>query len=44
MASRDRDTANRDALYGPQFWLDVVMRGFPVQNLVLSDPSGIATP
>jgi hypothetical protein len=44
MASRDRDTANRDALYGPQVWFDVVMRGLPLQNLVLSDLGGIATP
>ena len=32
------------ALFGPQAWIDFVMRGLPVQNLVLSDPDAIATP
>jgi hypothetical protein len=32
------------ALFGPQAWVEFVMRGLPVQNLVLSDPQGIATP
>ncbi len=32
------------ALFGTQSWIDFVMRGLPVQNIVLSDPDGIATP
>jgi hypothetical protein len=32
------------ALFGPQVWIDFVTLGLPVQNLVLSDPGGIATP
>jgi hypothetical protein len=32
------------ALFGPQVWIDFVTLGLPVQNLVLSDPTGIATP
>lgn len=32
------------ALFGPQVWLDFVRDGLPVQNLVLADPEGIATP
>ena len=32
------------ALFGPQVWSDFVLRGLPVQNLVLADPERIATP
>jgi hypothetical protein len=32
------------ALFGPQVWVDFVTLGLPAQNLVLSDPGGIATP
>ncbi len=32
------------ALFGPQAWVDFVLRGLPVQNLVLADPERIATP
>ncbi|MGI8525480.1 MAG: glycosyltransferase family 87 protein [Pseudolabrys sp.] len=32
------------ALFGPQAWIDFVMRGLPVQNIVLADPERIATP
>ncbi len=31
------------ALFGPQAWSDFVLKGLPVQNLVLADPQGIAT-
>jgi hypothetical protein len=32
------------ALFGPQAWIDFVTKGLPTQNLVLTDPEGIATP
>jgi len=32
------------ALFGTQAWVDFVLKGIPIQNLVLSDPEGIATP
>jgi len=32
------------ALFGPQVWADFVLKGLPVNNIVLSDPDGIATP
>jgi len=32
------------ALFGPQVWLDFVLKGLPVQNLVLADPERVATP
>ncbi|HZO47256.1 MAG TPA: glycosyltransferase family 87 protein [Xanthobacteraceae bacterium] len=31
-------------LFGPQVWADFVLKGLPVNNIVLSDPNGIATP
>jgi hypothetical protein len=32
------------ALFDTQAWVDFVMQGLPTQNLVLTDPEGIATP
>lgn len=32
------------ALFGTQVWIDFVQKGLPIQNLVLSDPEGIAVP
>ena len=32
------------ALFGPQVWADFILKGLPVNNIVLSDPDGIATP
>jgi hypothetical protein len=32
------------ALFGTQAWVDFVTRGLPTQNIVLTDPEGIATP
>jgi hypothetical protein len=32
------------AAFGPQVWVDFVLKGLPVQNLVMSDPDRIATP
>ena len=32
------------ALFGPQVWIDFVLKGLPVQNLVLADPERVATP
>jgi hypothetical protein len=31
-------------LFGAQAWIDFVTRGLPTQNVVLTDPDGIATP
>lgn len=31
-------------LVGPQVWSDFILKGLPVQNLVLADPERIATP
>ena len=31
-------------MFGTQAWVDFVLKGIPIQNLVLSDPEGIATP
>jgi len=32
------------ALFGPQVWADFVLKGLPTNNIVLTDPQGIATP
>jgi hypothetical protein len=32
------------ALFGVSAWTDFVLKGMPVQNIVLADPDGIATP
>jgi hypothetical protein len=32
------------ALFGPQVWIDFVVKGLPVQNLVLADPERVGTP
>ena len=32
------------ALFGTQVWIDFVLKGLPTQNLVLTDPEGIAVP
>jgi hypothetical protein len=32
------------ALFGPQVWIDFVLKGIPVQNLVLVDPERVGTP
>jgi Glycosyltransferase family 87 len=32
------------ALFGPQVWTDFVLKGLPTNNIVLTDPQGIATP
>ncbi len=32
------------ALFGPQVWIDFVLKALPTQNLVLADPQAIATP
>ncbi len=32
------------AVFGPQVWVDFVLKGLPVQNFVMSDPGRIATP
>jgi hypothetical protein len=32
------------ALFGPQVWLDFVLKGLPTNNIVMADPDGIATP
>ena len=32
------------AIFGEQVWIDFVLKGLPVQGLVLSDPDRIATP
>jgi len=32
------------ALFGPQVWTDFVLKGLPVQNLVLVDPERVGTP
>jgi Glycosyltransferase family 87 len=32
------------AIFGAQVWIDFVLKGLPVQGLVLSDPDRIATP
>jgi hypothetical protein len=32
------------ALFGPQVWIDYVLKGIPVQNLVLADPARLGTP
>jgi hypothetical protein len=32
------------ALFGPQLWIDYVLKGLPVQNLVLADPQRVGTP
>lgn len=31
-------------MFGPQVWIDYVMRALPTQNLVMTDAAGIATP
>jgi hypothetical protein len=31
-------------LFGPQIWIDFVVKGLPVQGIVLADPDRIATP
>jgi Glycosyltransferase family 87 len=31
------------ALFGPQVWIDFIVKGLPVQNAVLADPERIAT-
>src|SRR5205085_1838973 len=31
-------------VFGPQVWLDFIMKGLPANNLVLADPERIATP
>lgn len=35
--------ASTAALFGPQVWSDFILKGIPVQNLVLGDPARIAT-
>jgi hypothetical protein len=32
------------ALFGPQVWIDFVVKGLPVQNMVLVDPERVGTP
>jgi hypothetical protein len=32
------------AVFGPQTWIDYLMRGIPIQNLVLVDPERVGTP
>jgi hypothetical protein len=32
------------ALFGPQVWVDFVLKGLPTNNIVLADPDGIAAP
>lgn len=32
------------ALFGTQVWIDFITQGLPTQNVVLTDPQGIATP
>lgn len=32
------------AVFGPQVWIDFVLKGLPVQNLVLVDPERVGTP
>jgi hypothetical protein len=32
------------AVFGPQIWVDFVVKGLPVQGIVLADPDRIATP
>jgi hypothetical protein len=32
------------AVFGPQIWIDFVLKGLPVQGMVLADPDRIATP
>jgi Glycosyltransferase family 87 len=32
------------ALFGPQVWIDFVLKGIPIQNLVLMDPQRVGTP
>lgn len=32
------------AVFGPQVWVDFVLKGLPVQNLVLADPERVGTP
>jgi len=32
------------ALFGPQVWIDFVLKGIPVQNLVLIDPERVGAP
>jgi hypothetical protein len=32
------------AVFGPQIWIDFVLKGLPVQGIVLADPDRIATP
>lgn len=31
-------------LFGPQVWVDFVLKGMPTNNIVLADPDGIAAP
>jgi len=31
-------------VFGPQVWIDFVLKGLPAQNLVLADPERVATP